>query len=87
MTSKQPLAPKVRSCPPNLKDAKMTRVGETKRHIAERIKDHNSKDRSSYLLKHACENGHTRVWEKHFQIFGKNYQLNFKQKISESLFI
>ena len=62
-------------------------VGETKSHIAERIKDHNSKERSSYLLKHACENGHTRVWEKHFQIFGKNYQLNFKQKLSESLFI
>ena len=36
-------------------------VGETKRCIVERIKDHNSKDSSSHLLKHAHENGHTHV--------------------------
>ena len=41
-------------------------VGETKRRIVERIKDHNSKDNSSHLLKHAHENGHTHVWEKDF---------------------
>ena len=62
-------------------------VGETKRHIVERIKDHNSKGNSSHLLKHSCENDHTHVWEKDFQILGNNYQSNFKQKISESLFI
>ena len=38
-------------------------VGETKRCIVERIKDHNSKDSSSHLLKHAHENGHTHVWK------------------------
>ena len=48
--------------------------GETKRPIVEGIKDHNSKDNSSHLLKHAHENNH-------------NYQSKFKQKISESLFI
>ena len=48
--------------------------GETKRPIVEGIKDHNSRDNSSHLLKHARENNH-------------NYQSNFKQKISESLFI
>ena len=58
-----------------------------KRHIVERIKDHNNKDNSSLLLKHARENGHTYVWEKDFQILGNDYQPNFKQKISESLFI
>ena len=62
-------------------------VGETKRCTVERIKDHNSKDNSSHLLKHACENGHIIVWEKDFQILGNNYQSNFKRKISESLFI
>ena len=62
-------------------------VGETKRRIVERIKDHNSKDNSSHLLKHACENGYTHVWKKDFKILGNNYQPNFIRKISESLFI
>ena len=62
-------------------------VGEIKRRIVERIKDHNSKDNSSHLLKHACENGDTHVWEKDFQLLGNNYQPNFKRKINESLFI
>ena len=43
-------------------------VDETKRRTVERIKDHNSKDNSSHLLKHACENGLTHVWKKDFQI-------------------
>ena len=60
-------------------------VGETKRCIVETIKDHNSKDNSSNLLKHTRENVHTHVWEKDFQILGNNYQSNFKRKISESL--
>ena len=60
---------------------------ETKRQLIERIKDHISKDNSSHLLKHTRENGHTRVWEKDFQILCNNYQSNFKRKISESLFI
>ena len=62
-------------------------VGETKRRIVETIKDHNSKDNSSNLLKHTRENVHTHVWEKDFQILGNNYQSNFKRKISESFFI
>ena len=49
-------------------------VGKTKRRTAERIKDNNSKDNSSHLLKHACQNGYTHVWEKDFQILGNNYQ-------------
>ena len=56
-------------------------AGETKRRIVERIKDHNSEDNSSYLLKNA------RAWKKDFQILGNNYQSNFKRKISESWFI
>ena len=62
-------------------------VGETKRCIVERINDHNSKDNSSHLLKHARENGLTHVWEKDFQILANNYESNFNRKISESLFI
>ena len=55
-------------------------AGKTKRHIVERIKDHNSKYNSSHLLKYARGNGN-------FLILGNNYQSNFKQKIRESLFI
>ena len=62
-------------------------VGKTKRRIVERIKDHNSKDNSSHLLKHARENSYTHVWEKVLHILDNNYQSNFKRKISESLFI
>ena len=62
-------------------------VGETKRRIVERIKDHNSKDNCSHLLKRARENCNIHIWKKDFQILGNNYQSNFKRKISESLFI
>ena len=61
--------------------------GRTKRRIVERIKDHNSKNSSSHLLKHAHENGRTHVLGKDFQILCNNYQSNFKPKISGSLFI
>ena len=36
-------------------------IGETNRRIVERIQDHNSRDKNSHLLKHACEKGHTHV--------------------------
>ena len=62
-------------------------VGETKRRIVERIKDHNSKDNRSHLLKRASENCNIHIWKKDFQILGNNYQSNFKRKISESLFL
>ena len=62
-------------------------VGQTKRRVVEKMKEHNDKDKSSHLLKHALKNGHTHVWEKDFQILGSNYQSNFKQKISKSLFL
>ena len=45
-------------------ECKDDNIGETKRHIAERIKYHNSKDNSFHLLKYARENGQTHVCEK-----------------------
>ena len=36
-------------------------IEETNRHIVERIKDHNHRDKNSHLLKHAHEKGHTHV--------------------------
>ena len=62
-------------------------IGETNRRIAERIKDHNIRDKNSHLFKHAREKGHTHVWESDFKILGNNNQSHFKRKISESLFM
>ena len=55
-------------------------VGETKGRIVERIKDRNSKDNSSHLLKHGRENSHTHVWEKDFHILGNNYNQTLNKK-------
>ena len=62
-------------------------VGETERRIVKEIKDHNSKDNSSHLLKYAGKTGHIYVWEKDCQILGNDYQLTFKRKVSVSLII
>ena len=62
-------------------------IGETNRPIVERSQDHNNRDKSSHLLKHAREKGHTHVWENDFKILDNNYQSNIKRKISESLYI
>ena len=62
-------------------------TGETNRCIARSIQDHNNRDKNSHLLKHACEKGHTQVWENDFKTLGNNYQSNIKRKISESLYI
>ena len=47
--------------------------GETNRRIVERIQDHNKRDKSSHLLKHTHEKGHTHVWENDLRILGNNY--------------
>ena len=41
----------------------------------------------SYLMKNAHENDRIHVLEKVFYVLSNNYELHFKQKISESLFI
>ena len=44
-------------------------------------------DKNSHLLKHANNDKHHRVRLENFKVLGKNYNSNFKRKISESLFI
>ena len=48
-------------------------IGETNRHIVERIQDHNNRDKNSHLLKHAREKSHIHVWENDFKILCNNY--------------
>ena len=62
-------------------------VGETDRRIKERIMDHNKRDKSSHLLKHARESQHTHVWKDDFKILNGNYKSSVKRKISEALYI
>ena len=64
-----------------------TYVGKTDRRITERITDHKKRDKSSHLLKHACENQHTHVWKDDFKILNGNYKSSVKRKISEALYI
>ena len=52
----------------------MKHVRETDRKIKEHIMDHNKRDKSSHLLKHARESQHTHVWKDDFKILSGNYK-------------
>ena len=64
-----------------------TYVGETDRRIKELIMDHNKRDKSSHLLKQACEIQHNHVREDHFKIPNGNYNSSVQRKIREALCI
>ena len=64
-----------------------TYVGEKDRRIKERIMDHNKRNKSSHLLKHAHESQHTQVRKDDFKILNGNYKISVKRKISEALYI
>ena len=63
-------------------------IGEAKRRIFERVKDHNGRDFNSQLLKHALENNHQHVSEKDFKIIANGFRgNNKKRKVAEALLI
>ena len=63
-------------------------IGEAKRQIVERVKDHNGRDFNSHVLKHALENNHQHVSEKDFKIIGNGFGgNNKKRKEAEALLI
>ena len=62
-------------------------IRETKRRLIVRASDHNKKDNSSHLLKHAKDTRHRRVWLTNFKVLGQGYKIDFKRRISEALFI
>ena len=52
------------------------------------IKDHNSRDFNSHLLKNALEKNHQHVSQKHFKIIGNGFRgNNKKRKVAEALLI
>ena len=63
-------------------------IGEAKRQIFERVKEHNGRDFNPHLLKHALENKHQHVSEKDFKIIGNGFGgNNKKRKVAEALLI
>ena len=63
-------------------------VGEAKRRIFERVKDHNGTYFNSHLLKHALENNHQHVSGKDFKMIGNGFRgNNKKRKVAEALLI
>ena len=52
------------------------------------VKDHNSRDFNSHLLKHALKNDHQHVLKKAFKIMGNGFRgNNKKRKVAEVLLI
>ena len=54
-------------------------IGEAKRRIFERVKDHNGRDFNSHLLKHVLENNHQHVSEKDFKIIGNGFEVTTRK--------
>ena len=62
-------------------------IGEAKRRLFERVKDHNGRDFNSHLLKHALGNNQ-HVSGKYFKITGNGFRgNNKKRKVAEALLI
>ena len=56
--------------------------------MSERISDHNGRDISSNLLKHAIESGHRRITGENLKIINNSFRNNtLNRRIAESLLI
>ena len=63
-------------------------VGETGRHISERIMDHNGRDINSHLLKHSIKKEHHSLQNKDLIIMSSDFRNNtVRRKIYEALWI
>ena len=63
-------------------------VGECTRRLYERVKDHNGRDHSSHLVKHAVETGHLPLDTANFEVIGSRYCNNaHSRKIAEALLV
>ena len=63
-------------------------VGECARMLHERVKDLNSRDHLSHLVKYAGETGHLPVGTANFEVIGSGYCNNARRrKIAEALLV
>ena len=63
-------------------------IGESARHIIERVKHHGGRDTKSHVLKHSSGKEHVEVTKEDFTIISSNFKNNIlKRKIAEALLI
>ena len=63
-------------------------IGESARHVIERVKDHGGRDTKSHVLKHSSGKEHVEVTKEDFTIISSNFKNNIlKRKIAEALLI
>ena len=63
-------------------------IGESARHIIERVKDHGGRDTKSHVLKLSSEKEHVEVTKEDFKIISNHFKNNrLKRKIAEALLI
>ena len=62
-------------------------VGECGRHLIERIKDHQRRDTTSHITKHALEKEHCTVDISNFTVIGSNFRNYRQRRVTEALHI
>ena len=63
-------------------------IGESARHIIERVKGHGERDTKSHVLQHNSEKVDVEVAQENFRIIGRHFKNNrLKRKIAEALLI
>ena len=63
-------------------------AGEWARRLNERVKDYNSRDHSSHLVKHPVETGYLPVENGYFEVIGSGYRNNaHRRKIAKALLV
>ena len=65
----------------------MATFEEIARHLKQRVKVHDGRDKSSHLVKNSIEWGHDPVGHGNFGIIVKDYNNFFKRKVAEVLLI
>ena len=64
-----------------------TYIGETRRRVVERMKDHSGRDPNSQVLKHSIEKGHQTITMNDISLLAKGFKTNFSREISEAFYI
>ena len=62
-------------------------IGETRRRLQERLKDHCGRDENSHVFRHSFNNKHGEITMENVKIINKNYNNYYKRKVSEAIFI
>jgi len=64
-----------------------TYIGETRRRVIERMKDHSGRDHNSQVFKHSIEKGHQTITMNDITLLAKGFKTNSSREISEAFYI